>query len=865
MSYFTTTRRGEIPELQGELNSNKQDRKQDAIKKVIAAMTVGKDVSSLFPHVIKCMESPNLELKKLVYLYIINYAKSQPDLAIMAVNSFRKDARNPTNPLIRALAVRTMGCIRVERITEYLAEPLKDALNDEDPYVRKTAAICVAKLYEISPSLVEEDDFLKILSDLLEDGNAMVVANSVAAIAEISEVRRKSAVQLNPSKVNRLLAALGDCNEWGQVYILDYLGTYSPQDVEEAESIIERVVPRLAHSNSAVVIAAVKVIMRFMDFVTSAETIRNLCRKLAPSLVSLIGTEPEMQYVALRCINLIIQKRPNILEKEVKVFFCKYNDPIYVKLEKLDVMVRLADSKNIDQVLHELKEYASEVDVEFVRKSVRAIGKCAVKLERAVDRCISTLLDLISLKVNYVVQEAIIVIRDVFRKYPNRYEMIIKDLFSNLENLDDPEAKGSMVWIIGEYSDRIDDADVQLSQFLENFTEEPSSVQVQLLTATVKLFLKRPEDSEELITDLLKQATEKVSNPDIRERAYIYWRLLSLDPESAKNIILGEKPTISDDTGDLDSSLVEKLLDQLGRLASIYQKPSEAITAKRAERMPEFQEEEEEIEYDSSGNKLSEMGTGDLLGIGEEASKQAKVPLQVVLQKSSSGTSGNKGLQIEMAFEKKGEDIMLDCKFTNFSSTELEDWAIQFNVNYYGLTPGGALALPKILPDSSAGIRIPISSSGKTDPKPPSVPFIVQMAVKSSLDIFYFQTPCMLTVLLSESGLLGKEEFKNTWQQIQEDLEFSHDLQSIHKAHSDAQKVRKRLEDNFIFYVAGKENESGETAMYFSCRDLKGEPLVSEVRVPSPVSQVQVTCKTSVSSLGPLFIQAVNFLLATNN
>jgi len=47
-------------------------------------------VSSLFPDVVNCMQTDNLELKKLVYLYLMNYAKSQPDMAIMAVNSFVK-------------------------------------------------------------------------------------------------------------------------------------------------------------------------------------------------------------------------------------------------------------------------------------------------------------------------------------------------------------------------------------------------------------------------------------------------------------------------------------------------------------------------------------------------------------------------------------------------------------------------------------------------------------------------------------------------------------------------------------------------------------------------------------------------------
>lgn len=71
------------------------------------------------------------------------------------------------------------------------------------------------------------------------------------------------------------------------------------------------------------------------------------------------------------------------------------------------------------QVLLEFKEYATEVDVDFVRKAVRAIGRCAIKLERAAERCINVLLDLIKMKVNYVVQEAIIVIKDIFRRYPN--------------------------------------------------------------------------------------------------------------------------------------------------------------------------------------------------------------------------------------------------------------------------------------------------------------------------------------------------------------------------------------------------------------------------------------------------------------
>merc|ERR1719469_1827199 len=213
-------------------------------------MTVGKDVSMLFTDVLNCVQTGNIELKKLVYLYLINYAKSQPELTLLAVNTFVKDANDP-NPLIRALAVRTMGCIRVDRITEYLCEPLSRALRDDNPYVRKTAAVCVAKLYDINGELVEDQGFLDMVYDLLGDSNPMVVSNSVAALAEISETSETAqrVFQIYTSTLQKMLAALNECTEWGQVFILDSLALYNPAAATEAESIIERVTPRLQHAN----------------------------------------------------------------------------------------------------------------------------------------------------------------------------------------------------------------------------------------------------------------------------------------------------------------------------------------------------------------------------------------------------------------------------------------------------------------------------------------------------------------------------------------------------------------------------------------------------------------------------------------
>ncbi|PHU28932.1 AP-1 complex subunit beta-1 [Capsicum chinense] len=159
------------------------------------------------------MQTENLELKKLVDLDLINQSKSQPDLAILAINTFVKDSQDP-NPLVRDLAVRTMGCIRVDKITEYLCDPFQHCLKDDDPYVRKTTTIYVAKLYDINAELVEDKAFLDALNDLISSNNPMVTANVVAALAEIQENSSRSIFEIKSHTLSELLTALNEYTEF---------------------------------------------------------------------------------------------------------------------------------------------------------------------------------------------------------------------------------------------------------------------------------------------------------------------------------------------------------------------------------------------------------------------------------------------------------------------------------------------------------------------------------------------------------------------------------------------------------------------------------------------------------------------------
>jgi vesicle coat complex subunit len=618
--YFTNTKNSELSELQEDLDSMKIDQQKEAMKQIIASMTLGKDVSSLFPYVVKCMRTQNIELKKLIYLYIINYARTKPDQAILAVNAFHQDATDKNSPLIRALAVRTMGCIRVDMIVTYLCETLKMVLKDEDAYVRKTGCICVAKLFNTCPSLVIDNGFIQLLQSMETDGNSIVVANALVALSEISILSGENYLIIKSKTLKRILAALQEANEWGQVYILDSLINYNPKKNHstKSEEIIESVIPRLSHANPAVVMSALKVILKFLDLVENVDNVRNYSKKISGSLMTVITSGYEIQYLLLRSMHAIVQKRPGLLDKEFRYFFIQYTDPVYIKMEKMDILYKLADSKNFEFLMQEFKSYAClEFDIDLVTKAVKYLGNIAFKFEKSSDLAVEHMKEILDYNQDFTVNQGIIVVRDLMRKYKTEKskELLkkIDEKFIKLVTL--PESKAALLYIIGEYCNIIKNSTELIQHFSDNFNGENEKVKLQIMNAVIKNFVNKPDEGEELVKIILQKGGEETLNPDVRDRAYIYWRLLELDPDSAKEMIVSDKPSFEiKEEAPMDSRLVDDIIMNLTNVSAIYHKFSRDMITK--EDMITINDSE----ADEENSQISHQSTqGDLISVRKPA------------------------------------------------------------------------------------------------------------------------------------------------------------------------------------------------------------------------------------------------------
>lgn len=582
-NFLQGPRKGETFELKNGLVSQYRGERKDAIQRVIQAMTVGKDVSALFPDVLKNIATYDLEQKKLVYLYLMNYAKTHPELCILAVNTFVQDTEDP-NPLIRALAIRTMGCIRVAKMVDYMEIPLLRTLKDDNPYVRKTAAICVAKLFDLNSEMCIEFGFLSELSKLIKDPNPMVVANALNALFEIKDMNTNpdlEIIEVNKGMVSNLLMCLNECTEWGRITILTTLNDYKAETSDEANHIIERIIPQLQHVNPSVVLSSIKAIINQLDSISVTAQRSSILKKLSAPLVSLVSSSiPEAQYVGLKNIRIILEKYPQILSKELRVFFIKYSDPLYLKLEKLEIMVRLANDSNSTLLLGELKEYAMEFESSLVAKAIRSIGTVAIKLTGCVIKSVNLICSLIDQRGgDLIINESIIVLTNILRRYPGKNDLItlIVPIISNhTSELSKNEALSGYIWLLGEYPKYFSQLKQNLLDLIDGFLDYESLLQLNILTTIVKINLSIENQTySNYLQKVLEMATKDCENADVRDKAYIYWRLLSSSSkESQKKIVLSKLPPIKTTIASFNPVVLEALVKELSTLASVYHKPS---------------------------------------------------------------------------------------------------------------------------------------------------------------------------------------------------------------------------------------------------------------------------------------------------
>ncbi|XP_038562174.1 AP-3 complex subunit beta-2 isoform X6 [Micropterus salmoides] len=572
-------------DLKEMLDSNKDSLKLEAMKRIVAMIARGKNASDLFPAVVKNVACKNIEVKKLVYVYLVRYAEEQQDLALLSISTFQRGLKDP-NQLIRASALRVLSSIRVTIIVPIMMLAIKEAASDMSPYVRKTAAHAIPKLYSLDPE--QKDQLIEVIEKLLADKTTLVAGSVVMAFEEVCPER----IDLIHKNYRKLCNLLIDVEEWGQVVIINMLTRYArtqflnpnineslleeggggdktfygseeddDEDEEEKEKkseapamakrkpyvmdpdhrlLLRNTKPLLQSRNAAVVMAVAQL---YFHLAPKAEI-----GVIAKALVRLLRSHSEVQYVVLQNVATMSIKRRGMFEPYLKSFYIRSTDPTQIKVLKLEVLTNLANETNISTILREFQTYIKSMDKDFVAATIQAIGRCATNIGEVRDTCLNGLVQLLSNRDELVVAESVVVIKKLLQMQPEKHSDIIKHMAKLTDNIQVPMARASILWLIGEYCEHVPKiAPDVLRKMAKSFTNEEDIVKLQIINLAAKLYLTNSKQTK-LLTQYVLNLAKYDQNYDIRDRARFIRQLIVPTEKSgalskyAKKLFLALKP-----------------------------------------------------------------------------------------------------------------------------------------------------------------------------------------------------------------------------------------------------------------------------------------------------------------------------------
>uniref|UniRef100_A0AAY4EKX2 AP-3 complex subunit beta n=1 Tax=Denticeps clupeoides TaxID=299321 RepID=A0AAY4EKX2_9TELE len=577
-------------DLREMLESTKESLKLEAMKRIVGLIARGKNASELFPAVVKNVASKNIELKKLVYVYLVRYAEEQQDLALLSISTFQRALKDP-NQLIRASALRVLSSIRVPIIVPIMMLAIKEAATDLSPYVRKTAAHAIQKLYSLDAD--QKEQLIEVIEKLLKDKSTLVAGSVVMAFEEVCPDR----IDLIHKNYRKLCNLLVDVEEWGQVVIISMLTRYartqfiSPwkedgifdENSEQAfyESDEEKLgtpqsKPYIMDPDHRLLLRNTKPLLQSRNTAV-VMSVAQLYWHLAPkqevgvitkSLVRLLRSHREVQYIVLQNIATMSIQQKGIFEPFMKSFYVRSTDPTHIKTLKLEILTNLANEANISTILREFQTYVKSQDKAFAAATIQAIGRCATNITDVTDTCLNGLVLLLSNRDETVVAESVVVIKKLLQTQPTQHSEIIKHMAKLFDNITVPMARASILWLIGEYCERVPKiAPDVLRKMAKTFTVEEDIVKLQTVNLAAKLYLTNSKQTK-LLTQYILNLGKYDQSYDIRDRTRFIRQLIVPNEKSgalskyARRILLASKPAPM-----LESTFKDRDRFQLGTLS----------------------------------------------------------------------------------------------------------------------------------------------------------------------------------------------------------------------------------------------------------------------------------------------------------
>jgi len=429
--------------------------KADALRKVIALMLEGEQMSSVFITVVRyVLPSEDHTVQKLLLLYLelvdrIDASGTVLPEMILICQTLRNLLQH-ANEFVRGVTLRFLCRLHEPELLEPLVPSVLQNLEHRIPYVRRNAVLAVDAISRLPNGDALLSDAVDSVEKVLSNDNDVVVKRN--ALVMLTNADPDRALRFLRNNLKHILS----WHESLQTASLELVRKAVRRDPSFKGQYLNIVLNMLSSQNTNVLFESASTLVFLSSAPTAVKSaVKSFCNVLTTS------SDNNVKLVVLGRLEELKRKHPSVMEEMLMDVMQALSAPsIEIKRKTLQVAMELMTSKNVDDLAAALRKEmlkirANEFDqvAEFSQLLIHSLHTCALRFPHITSYVTLQLVDFVGDDTESVAQGVAQFVREALEVNEELRPQLLERLCDMLNFVQSSSVCSTVLWILGEYSD----------------------------------------------------------------------------------------------------------------------------------------------------------------------------------------------------------------------------------------------------------------------------------------------------------------------------------------------------------------------------------------------------------------------------
>lgn len=469
------------------------------------------EVTEVFFGVTKLFQSDDVNLRRMMYLFIKEIAETcNPDDVIIVTSSLTKDM-NTGEDLYRANSMRVLAKIIDATMLGAIERYLKQAIVDRNSFVASSALMSGINLFKTCPEVVRR--WINEVQEAVNSSSDMVQFHALSLLYKIKQHDR-----LAVSKIVQQLSKGSLRSPLATCLLIRYTSNLLHEDMNStnAKASYQFLETCLRHKNEMVIYEAAKAMCNLPGVEKN-----DLSPAITVLQLFLSSPKPTLRFAAMRALSEVAVNHPQSVLKcndDMETLVSDTNRSIATLA--ITTLLKTGTEASIERLMKQISSFMSEIGDEFKIVVVKAIRELCIKYPKKHRVMVGFLATFLREEGEYEFKRAIVdSIVELMTTIPETKESSLLHLCEFIEDCEFSELIVQIMHVIGSVGPTTPSPSRYIRFVFNRMILENSTVRAAAVSTLGAFASKTPELRNSLIALLARSVGDE--DDEVRDRAVV--------------------------------------------------------------------------------------------------------------------------------------------------------------------------------------------------------------------------------------------------------------------------------------------------------------------------------------------------------